>query len=205
MNEKKEEQLILDDVSLDAVEHSEICDENSTIGSSKFKSTEELLKAYENLEKEFTKKCQKLSALCCDNKESLPQQKNENWLEKMNEFLEKNEQAKGYVKQITEILARDENLAKKDDALDVAYSMVLRENLFTKEQLANDEKFLEEFVYDNEKVKERILRDFVLSLKNNQNVPLIGSDRGSLSVSSPKYKPKDLKEAGLFAQHILKK
>lgn len=216
MIEKNEEQLENNDVNLEAVEQNDKnieTDKDLVSGSSKFKSTEELLKAYENLEKEFTKKCQKLSALSCDNKtekeikndEVLPQYKKEDWLKKTSVFLAENENAKNYVKQIAEILINDEELAKKEDALELAYSRVLKENFVTKEQLACDEEFLNEFVYKNEKIKNKIIEEYLLNLQSGKNVPLIANNVGCFSVSSPKFRAKDINEAGKFAMHILKK
>ncbi len=212
------EQLDSENVNLKAGTLDEKLEKNETddlslTGSSKFKSTEELLKAYENLEKEFTKKCQKLSALSGNKTEEdkqksetvLPQYEREDWLKKTGEFLAQNENAKNYVKQIAEILISDEDLAKKDDALELAYSRVLKQNFVPKEQLANDEEFLNEFVYNNEKIKNKIIEDYLLNLKNGKNVQLISGGVGTNVVSSPKFKPKDLSEAGKFAMHILKK
>ncbi len=218
MNENNEEQLMGNDANQECGtqnENNEIASKELPIGSSKFKSTEELLKAYENLEKEFTKKCQKLSALSGDNKtdankknnesEVLPQYEREDWLKKTSKFLAENENAKNYVKQIAEILIEDEDLAKKEDALELAYSKVLKQNFVTKEQLASDEDFLNEFVYGNEKIKDKIIKDYLLELQNGKNVPLISGGLGTNSVLSSKFAPKDLNEAGKFALHILKK
>lgn len=215
MEERLEEQLDKNCVDLVAVEQNEKendLNRNLVSGSSKFKSTEELLKAYENLEKEFTKKCQQLSAIKGDNKTEkdenfekvLPQTK-EDWLKKTSEFLKENENAKNYVQQITDMLVEDEDLAKKEDALELAYSRVLKQNFKTKEQLASDEEFLNEYVFNNENIKNKIIEKYLFELQSGKNVPLIASTAGSMSVSSPKFKAKDLSEAGKFALHILKK
>ena len=59
------------DVSHYVLENSNIDNGTTNIGSSlgKFKNSDELIKAYTNLEKEFTKKCQKIKELenSCDN------------------------------------------------------------------------------------------------------------------------------------------
>lgn len=195
-------------VSLDAVEHNDKSDENLQ-GSSilnKFKTIDALSKAYENLEKEFTKKCQKLKSLEGENNEnSLPQYKQQNWLSKVSEFLKDNENAKNYVNEIAEILSNDDILAKKEDALELAYSKVLKKNFKTKEELVKDKDFLENYIYSNNEIKNNIIEEYLLNLNNNKTIPLISSTRGSLSVSSPKFKPKDLKEAMMYAEKIMKK
>lgn len=207
---ENEEQLLENiDANLNAVEQKNN-DEGKEMdsGSSikKFKTVEALSKAYENLEKEFTKKCQRLNELLCDNSKTvLPQYKREDWLQKVGTFLENNERAKNYVKQIADILVKDEDLAKKDDALELAYSKVLKDNFKTKEEYIKDEKFLNEFVYNNEEIRKKIIEDYLINLNKNKTIPLINSDLGSLSMSSPKFSPKNLAEAGRYAVNILKK
>ena len=209
MENVNEEQLNEEKVvSLDAVEHNEKSDENLQSSSilNKFKTIDALSKAYENLEKEFTKKCQKLKSLESENNEnSLPQYKQQNWLSKVSEFLKANENAKNYVNEIAEILSNDENLAKKEDALELAYSKVLKKNFKTKEELVKDKDFLENYIYSNDEIKNNIIEEYLLNLNNNKTIPLISSTRGSLSVCSPKFRPKDLKEAMMYAEKIMKK
>lgn len=217
MEEKIEEQLnINDDVNLDAVEQiNKEMDKNSLESSSllnKFKTVDALCKAYENLEKEFTKKCQKLKSMECENNakdlngdDVLPQEQKESWLNKMSSFLSENENAKKYVSEITDILLKDENLAKKDDALELAYSKILKQNFKTKEELASDDEFLNDYIYTNDNIKNKILQEYLLKLEDNKTIPLISSVRGSSSISSPKFLPKNLKDAGRYAENILKK
>ena len=210
MEQNYEEQLLENSsANLDAVEHNnEISGEKEFSGSSlkKFKTVEALSKAYENLEKEFTKKCQKLNELICENnKEELPQYKQEDWLNKVSKFIAENKNAKNYTKEIADVLINDETLAKKEDALTLAYSKVLDENFKTKEELINDSNFLNEYVFNNEQIKNKIIEDYINNLNNNKSVPLIASLNGTSSVSSPKFMPKSLTEAGRYAEQILRK
>lgn len=217
MIETNEEQLqTKPEVNRDAGEHICLEDKEGLEGSSllnKFKTVDALCKAYENLEKEFTKKCQRISELVSENnvnevkntEEALPQYQKKDWLNKVSIFLDENENAKNYVNEIAKIISEDENLAKKEDALELAYSKILKQNFKTKEQLAQDDDFIQNFIYKNEKIKNKIIEDYLISVENNKTIPLISSDRGSLSISSPKFMPKDLKEAGRYAANILKK
>ena len=213
---KNEEQLLENEnVDLNAVEHKEesniISSQESNnlsfSGSStqKFKSVEALEKAYENLEKEFTKKCQALNSLISDNNDKLPQYSREDWLEKVGDFLNSHQLAKNYTKQIAEVLSSDEELAKKEDALNIAYSIVLEKNFKTKEELAKDEEFLNEFVFGSDLIKEKIIEEYLQNITSNKTVPLISNVRGTASVPSPRFQPKSLKEASLYAQQILRK
>ena len=209
MNNNEEQLLENLDANLDAVAHEEIEPgekEFSGSSSKKFKTVEALEKAYENLEKEFTKKCQKLNELLSENnKEVLPQYKQEDWLNKVSKFIAENKNAKNYTKEIADILVRDEELAKKEDALSLAYSKVLDENYKTKEELINDSDFLNEFVFNNDQIKNKIIEDYINNLSNNNTVSLMSTTSGTSSVSSPKFMPKNLKEAGRYAEQILRK
>jgi len=174
--------------------------------SSKFKSVEALEKAYENLEKEFTKKCQALNKLLSDNNEkALPQYSKENWLEKVGEFIKEHPLATSYSKQIAEVLTENEELSTKEDALSLAYSKVLENNFKTKEELVKDQEFLNEFVFSNENIKTKIIEEYLNNITSSKTVPLISNTSGTSSISSPKFKPKNLKEASLYATQILKK
>lgn len=173
----------------------------------KFKSVEALENAYENLEKEFTKKCQMLNKLLSENKDenSLPQYQKEDWLTKVSTFIENNNHAKDFLNDIAKALVEDENLAKKEDALELAYSKVLKDNFKTKEELASDDNFLNDYIFNNEEIKNKIIENYLTDVQNNKTIPLMINRNGSLSVSSPRFIPKNLKEAGRYAENILRK
>lgn len=173
----------------------------------KFKSVEALENAYENLEKEFTKKCQMLNKLLSENKDenSLPQYQKEDWLTKVSTFIENNNHAKDFLNDIAKALVEDENLAKKEDALELAYSKVLKDNFKTKEELASDDNFLNDYIFNNEEIKNKIIENYLNDVQNNKTIPLMINRNGSLSVSSPRFIPKNLKEAGRYAENILRK
>lgn len=173
----------------------------------KFKSVEALENAYENLEKEFTKKCQMLNKLLSENKDenSLPQYQKEDWLTKVSTFIENNNHAKDFLNDIAKTLVEDENLAKKEDALELAYSKVLKDNFKTKEELASDDNFLNDYIFNNEEIKNKIIENYLNDVQNNKTIPLMINRNGSLSVSSPRFIPKNLKEAGRYAENILRK
>ena len=58
--------------------------EQKTGSISKFKDTDELLRAYQSLEKEFTKKCQQLSEITKERQQDvIPAYQNQNWQERV--------------------------------------------------------------------------------------------------------------------------
>ncbi|MGN1222652.1 MAG: hypothetical protein ACI4T1_00785 [Christensenellales bacterium] len=212
MENNNEEQLLENnDVNLNQgmMENENKQDKELFSGSStkKFKSVEALENAYENLEKEFTKKCQMLNKLLSENKDenSLPQYQKEDWLTKVSTFIENNNHAKDFLNDIAKTLVEDENLAKKEDALELAYSKVLKDNFKTKEELASDDNFLNDYIFNNEEIKNKIIENYLTDVQNNKTIPLMINRNGSLSVSSPRFIPKNLKEAGRYAENILRK
>ena len=184
-----------------------------SMGSStkKFKSVEALTLAYENLEKEFTKKCQMLSALqakqVCDNnsEELLPQYEKSDWFDKVTSFLNENELAKNYTKEISEVLINDSGIAKDKNALKLAFFEVLKKNYKTEKDLIESEDFLKDYVYSNEKIKTTIIENYLNNLSLNKTIPLISNVNGTNGLLAGKYKPKSIADAGRVAENIFKK
>ena len=181
----------------------------------KFKSLESLEKAYINLEKEFTKKCQELKTLKqinSDNAEvkqnadeqqniTAPQLDLQSWEEKVKDFFEKNPQAKTFSKQISEILSSEQSI--NEQSLEKAFEKVKLDNFKTKQEMIQDESFISEYVLNNEEIKQRIIKEYLSNIMQNKKVALISSNDGSSVMVSPKNKPKSLKEAGDYMLSII--
>ena len=185
---------------------------------SKFKSVQELEKAYKNLEKEFTQKCQKIKELTdelssSDNakdtakivaEEVAPEYESEDWEEKVVAFFSQNPTAKNYVQEISEVLENDEEIAKSKNSLQVALTKVLANKFVPQEVLASDDEFLEKFIYTNEKVSKKIIEKYLDDLEEKKSLPLISSSSGSGTFSSPVQKPKTIKDAGKMVEAYFK-
>ena len=155
----------------------------------KFKDTASLLNAYNSLQREFTKKSQKLAEMSKknlndqtgkleeekktgeaftkannENHSSAPETStftNANWKTLAKEFLEKNPDAQKHAKEISNILIQDNILAKSPKCFDYAYAMVMAENRVDTETLLKDPTFIEEKILTNSKIKDRIINEFV--------------------------------------------
>lgn len=155
--------------------------EKNMVGSplGKFKSAETLLDAYNELQGEFTRKCQKLSEAEkklqeCESKEKPENSEDEHsiefvWNTKISEFLQSHKNASDFVDEITDEIMNDELLSSSEDGLEKAYSRVLEKNYKSAEELVNDENFLENYVFSNEKIKNKIIKEYVNSLQPYQN------------------------------------
>ena len=198
-----------EDLTLNVEEQHSIT-ENVTSGSpiGKFKSVEALEVAYENLEKEFTKKCQKIKELTdklasADNAVSVPEYAQNGWDEKVKQFFESNPMAKNYVAEISEVLSSDENISKSENSLERALTKVLANKFVPYEKLVEDESFLNDYIYQNQQISQKIVEKYLDGIQNKKALPLISS-RGSGTVSSPVKKPKTIKDAGKMVEAYFK-
>lgn len=204
----------------------------------KFATADELERAYDNLQREFTKKCQQNSELTralAKARESVPSPVAEeggepvkerpqgrdtetptalnasdpttpryelpDWDERVQGFMRDYPSAERYFKEIAKELATDSDLAKRDDCLKQAYFNVLRKADRPLEELATDENFLEKYVYGNEKVKDRIIEEFLLK-HNDVASPRTIAASGRTHVTPPS-RPKSIREAGGIVKNML--
>ena len=197
-----EDEKILGEQPIDSVtaNFAEANGENGSINTSqgspsqKFKSVESLQKAYDDLEKEFTRKSQKLSELMksieSDNVEkSIPQYSKESWRENIKEFLSKNEKARSFASEISEVLFQDKDLACMPNSLELAYAKVLANKYKSNDELIESENFLNDYVYNNEKIVGNIINKYLSNVNTNKVPPIVlnvkGSSVGFVAPTSP--------------------
>lgn len=169
----------------------------------KFKSLDELEKAYVNLEKEFTKKCQALNKLKEDfdnvsSKQSLeqtPEFSQAKLEQSKNEFFEKNPTAKEFADEILSAYDSDKS-SDELDPLEKAYEKVKANHFRTNQELMQDENFVENYVLNNSQVRDRIINDYLSNIMSNKTTPLMSNFSGGSVMITPKSKPSSIKEAG---------
>ncbi|MDR3263477.1 MAG: hypothetical protein LBT30_04125 [Clostridiales bacterium] len=195
-----------------------------TVSVGKFKSAETLLKAYNSLEAEFTKRSQRLKELEKTLNEPVPnvqayteakdgstKQPTElakpfggrgDWVKRVEEFVNNNPKARAYAADITgEILRGAVSFSDENGLLD-AYHRVLARNYTEPEKLTENGEFMEKYVYNNAAVKDKIITEYLDGLKS-VNLPKFVGKGGDMTVLPPK-KPKSLEEAGRLAERFLK-
>lgn len=172
----------------------------------KFKDAETLLNAYNNLQSDYTKKCQALSQLQkeCEDKglDNSPEQLSKGWEEKVKVFFEANNKAKKHEKDLAKIIIQDKEIASSDNPLEKAWNKFLNDNFVDKEELALDEDFLQKYIYSNNQIKNKIMGEYFSSLSFSDAPTLISAQRGSKTFLSPPNKPKTIKEAGKLAEDL---
>ena len=173
---------------------------NENYGSNnfgKFKDADSLMKAYSNLEAEFTKKSQKLAQLEEENK--IIEQENSRKAEierKVDEFVTKFEKVKPFTNTLKENLTNNANLNLEEEAINI-----ISNNYKSAEELILDDEFLKNYVYSNENIKNKIIKEYISNL--SQNLPIKTKSNANISLTPPSD-PETIKEAGKLAKSIIK-
>lgn len=171
----------------------------------KFKDVESLLTAYNNLQSEFTKKCQSLNELLKkqsskDNVNNTPFYESENWQEQVDKFFETYPNAKQHAKAMANWLASDKTIMNSNSSLAEAYSAVLEDENKRLNHIINDKNRAIEMI--GPEVKEKIINDYLKGL--NKTSPFLIASKGGNDVIASYKKPINMKEAGEMAKKIFK-
>lgn len=183
--------------------------EGSPLG--KFKDAQALLGAYNELQSEFTRKCQKLSEVQKRLDEQKLDQNVDNgkeikkefaWDNKLESFLQMHKNASGMVEDITNEMIEN-NSEINDDAIEKAYLSVLEKNFQPHENLAKNEEFLNKYIYSNDVIKNKIINDYVSSLQDIKSPIQVASvgQIGSVA-STPKFN--NLADANKYVENMFK-
>lgn len=186
-----------------------IVDEGTTLkpeadGSlGKFKDAESLLSAYNSLQAEFTKKCQKLSqtqklldeavASDAESNKAEPIFSTDHWNEAVTDFLKQNAKAKEYSGEIATEIMNDKELQNSPNALELAWARVMQKKFESPKTLALDKKFIDEQILSRQEVKEQVLNEYFKNLQNVKTPPVIAKS-GTVAFVAPK-EPKSMAEA----------
>lgn len=211
--EKIGEQPVLDESNVQSeIVKSE--DEGTTLDSlnetgslGKFKDAESLLNAYNSLQAEFTRKCQKLSDVTKEleeNKsqvaESEPVYASKNWRENVSNFLAKNSEAQKYSGEIATEILNDEKLQSSPNALELAWARVMQKNYVEPAKLANDQNFINEQILSRNEIKMQVLEEYFKNLQKQKNPPVI-SGSGEVAVAKTSA-PTNMAEAKQMVEKI---
>ena len=188
----------------------QIIDETQTLSGSlmdKFKTVDALQNAYKNLEKEFTQKCQKVKELtdkvsALDNANA-PREEQVDKDKEFKDFLQSQPQVQMYEDEISKVVMEEEVASTKNPYL-TALTKVLSSKIVPYDKLVNDEDFLNNYIYNNEKINKNIVDKYLQDIMSKKAMPLIADFGGAGTVSSPVSKPKTILEAGKVAEAYFK-
>lgn len=156
----------------------------------KFKSPQALLDAYNNLQAEFTKKCQRLSALEKDKIETGKQEPQQEDVDAaVSQFLSTHAEAHDFAEQLKEKVASSK--ATTLQAVDDAWSGMVLDQI---RQNAASEKIVDKYILSSESARKTIIENYLNSLKNNAP-PMTISTSGQRVVGQSPSTPTSLGEA----------
>ena len=165
----------------------------------KFKDAEALMFAYNNLQSDYTKKCQALSSLqkqVAENESKLsPEQKFAQTKLEAQKFFEADPIASEHIEEITKIAMQFDGQISSDNMFESAWSEYAKKNFVSKKTLANDPSFLQEYIFNNKQIKEKIVKEYFNSLNFASSPTLISAQKGANMVLAPQSKPKTIKDA----------
>lgn len=161
----------------------------------KFKNPQELLRAYGELEKEFTRKSQRLKELESGASENC-ELSEEKWKEAADKFFEKTPTAKPFAREIASKIMEEPSLKNDKDCFNVALTKVLLDKFRTPEQLMQDGQFLNDYVLSSDKVKSAVIEEYLRTLRAGQPPKTLADD--GLACVSLARKPKTVEEAGIM-------
>ena len=174
----------------------------------KFKDADTLFEAYNNLQSDYTKKCQNLSNLQkkLEEKEQTENSSPEQLLLQLENqsrsFFENNKQAEPYKEQIFKTLQEDKLLINTNNPFEQAWIKVLKENFVDKANLIKDPQFLQEYVFNNNYIKNKIISEYFAKLHTQENPTLISNQKGSQTVLATVSKPKTIEEASKLVEDL---
>ncbi len=166
----------------------------------KFKDAQTLLDAYNSLEAEFTRKSQKLA--------EFQKKYEENALFSNNDSLENilgdSADLEKYKKEVAEIIDNDNELSNLPNKNLVALKIIKEAERRTADKLNNSE-YVDKYIETNDKVKEKIISNYLSSLNETPSAPKVISGNSSNIYFSPSLNmPKTLKDAGEILSKMLK-
>ena len=161
----------------------------------KFKNPQELLRAYGELEKEFTRKSQRLKELESGANENC-EFSEEKWKEAADKFFQQTPSAKPFAREIASKIMEEPSLKNDKDCFNVALTKVLLDKFRTPEQLMQDGQFLNDYVLSSDKVKSAVIEEYLRTLRAGQPPKTLADD--GLACVSLARKPKTVEEAGIM-------
>ena len=115
---------------------------------------------------------------------------------KVEEFITKFEFAKPFSSALKETLATNENADINTEVL-----QLVANNYKSAESYANDEEFLKNYIFSNQEIKDRIVKDYLSQVTQNSPIKMATSANISLT---PPFVPTTIQEAGKMAKTIIK-
>jgi len=196
-------------------------DKQANIDLGTFKDVEALKKSYDSLRSEFTRKSQELSRLqkAVGDKEEVstppsvadvqpnaneaddaptPFWEKEHWQHDVDEFFKGRELTDEQKSDLAQLLLQDKEVQQSPSPLYVAYAKMLENNAKNVQHLSKNQDFLEKYIFNDENIKNKIIKDYISSLNKRDNIPEVMPELAA-NFGEVHTAPKTLNEAKQLA------
>ncbi len=153
----------------------------------KFKSVDDLYQAYNNLQSEFTKKCQRLSELEKD-KVEVNQIQQEKFESDFKSFLLENQEAYSYADEIKSKVLSSDELKNEDKPFDKVWKQMIYQKLSSENK--SQEPIVRDFILNDEELKNLVIENYVKEISNKKTPTLFSSHIGE-KVTKPSMQKAD--------------
>ncbi len=171
----------------------------------KFKDVKSLLNAYNALQSEFTRRCQRVKELERENlqisKEQLNNSLSNEREREIEAFLETFPNAKD---ELMSLLETAKGSGDSKGWLGRAYLGKLNREYEDKLNYLSSNEYIVSAVNGSDEIKNQIIKDYLLSIENSKPTIRLISGNGMATVSPPS-KPKNIADAGMIARQIFEK
>lgn len=165
----------------------------------KFKSVEDLYEAYNNLQAEFTRKSQRLSAL---EKEKMSEKSSSNNMEdKFKTFLSKNQEAVLYADEIKSRATQNESLKNDDSCFDKVWAEILYEKLSGPNKAK--EPIVQDLILKDNELKNLVIEDYMKQLQEQKTPIVMSSNSGERVTKTVAPKPDSFEQAKKIVLDLL--
>lgn len=166
----------------------------------KFKNVDDLYQAYNNLQSEFTKKCQRLSELEKD-KVNLEQIRKEKFENDFKSFLLENREAASYAQEIKSKVLSSEQLMSQDKPFDVVWREMILEKLSSQDK--SKDPLVRDFILNDEQLKNYVIENYVKEVSKNRAPALMTSSSGEKVTKTAIQKPDSFEQAKKIVLDLL--
>ncbi len=157
----------------------------------KFKSVEDLEKAYNSLQSEFTRKCQKLAEYEKDKSSEKPSQNK--FDEDFQTFLSQNQHAYAYADEIRQKVENDALLKGDDKAFEKVWANMVFEKISAPNKA--DEPLVQNLILQDENLKNMVIQNYMKQLQENKTPFVMSSGSGERVTKPVTPKPDSFEKA----------
>ena len=158
----------------------------------KFKSVEDLYQAYNNLQSEFTKKCQKLSELEKDKIEK-SRIKEEKFDADFKTFLLENQEAYSFADEIKSRVLKNDEIREQEKPFDAVWKQMIIEKMSAPNKA--QEPLVQRLILDDDELKNLVIENYMKQLQEHKNPIIMSSNAGERVTKPVTPKPDSFEKA----------